>query len=137
MSLARRRGPEPSQSGKPGPERSPAERKARARAAPGGAESQGPSGPRRSGKPGPERPPAERKARARAAPGGAGKLGSSAMYVRVDLSSGAVELVEPDNFKQFHVAASGPGLDDDVADALGDGGRRCDTPSHVHVAIDL
>ena len=61
----------------------------------------------------------------------------NAMYVRVDLTSGAVELVEPENFKQFHVAASGQGLDDDVADALGEGGRRCDEPSHVYVAIDL
>src|SRR5438552_1746715 len=59
------------------------------------------------------------------------------MYVRVDLSSRVIELVEPDNFMQFHVVASGQGLDDDVADALGDGGRRCATPSHVHVAIDL
>jgi cyclohexanecarboxylate-CoA ligase len=59
------------------------------------------------------------------------------MYVRVDLGSRAVELIEPDNFKQFHVVASGQGLDDDVADALGDGGRRCATPSHVLVAIDL
>jgi hypothetical protein len=37
------------------------------------------------------------------------------MYVRVDLTSGVVELAEPENFKQFHVAASGPGLDDDIA----------------------
>jgi hypothetical protein len=59
------------------------------------------------------------------------------MYVRVNLQARSVELVEPDNFKQFHVVASGPGLDDDVADALGDGGRRCETPSHVYVGIDL
>ena len=59
------------------------------------------------------------------------------MYVRVDLGTGAIALLEPDNFKQFHVAASGPGLDDDVADALGDGGRRSEEPSHVYVAIDL
>ena len=61
----------------------------------------------------------------------------STMYVRVDLQAHTVELVEPDNFKQFHVVASGPGVDDDVADALGDGGRRCQTPSHVYVGIDL
>jgi acyl-CoA synthetase (AMP-forming)/AMP-acid ligase II len=59
------------------------------------------------------------------------------MYVRVDLDARTVALAEPDNFKQFHVVSSGDGLDDDVADLLGDGGRRCDTPSHVWVGIDL
>ena len=59
------------------------------------------------------------------------------MYVRVDLASGVVELAEPENFKQFHVAASRPGPDEEIADVLGDGGRRCDDPSHVYVAIDL
>src|SRR5437868_12324142 len=59
------------------------------------------------------------------------------MYVTVDLDSGSIELVEPENFKQFHVVPRGQGLDDDVADALGAGGRRCSTPSHVDVAIDL
>ena len=59
------------------------------------------------------------------------------MHVRVDLGARTVALAEPDNFKQFHVVARGDGLDDDVADLLGDGGRRCDTPSHVWVGIDL
>jgi hypothetical protein len=59
------------------------------------------------------------------------------MLVRVDLGARTVDLAEPDNFKQFHVVASGPGLDDDVADLLGDGGQRCGTPNHVWVGIEL
>jgi acyl-CoA synthetase (AMP-forming)/AMP-acid ligase II len=59
------------------------------------------------------------------------------MYVRVDLGARTVELAEPDNFKQFHVVARGPGGDDDVADLLGEGGQPCETPNHVWVGIDL
>ena len=37
------------------------------------------------------------------------EIKSAAMYVKVDLSSGVVELAQPENFKQFHVAASRTG----------------------------
>ena len=50
----------PLQSGETGPERPPAERGDRARAAPCRAGRQGPSDPLQSGETGPERPPAER-----------------------------------------------------------------------------
>ncbi len=59
------------------------------------------------------------------------------MYVTVDVGTGAIGLAEPGNFKQFHIVPRGSGRDDDVADALGDDGKRAATPNHVFVSVDL
>ena len=60
------------------------------------------------------------------------------MYVQVDLAAGAVRLEDEENFKAFHVVASGDGNDADVGrllERMGAGGVSR-TPNHVWVAQD-
>ncbi|HEX7095086.1 MAG TPA: AMP-binding protein [Acidimicrobiales bacterium] len=58
------------------------------------------------------------------------------MYVQVDLAAGTATLVDADNFKAFHVVASGDGCDADVGDLLArlGAGTRSDARNHVWVS---
>jgi acyl-CoA synthetase (AMP-forming)/AMP-acid ligase II len=60
------------------------------------------------------------------------------MFVRVDVDGATVQLVDPDNFKAFHVAASGQGTDDAIGDLLAStgAGRRSRELNHVWIAED-
>ena len=59
------------------------------------------------------------------------------MYLEIDVDSGDVALADPDNFKQFHIAARGDGTDGTIARVLGADGRLCAEPNHVMVSIEL